>query len=221
MNLPDGLLPPAWLWLGHAALLALALFAARRLPWRRLRDGEQLNVFLGACVVLMVLWRIKAGVAPGLNFHFLGATLATLMFGWRLALLAMAIVVAGVTLSGLGGWQAYSINALLMGALPVAVSHAIYRAAARRLPRHFFVYVFVAGFFGAAAAMAATGLASASLFVAAGTYGLGYLAEHYLPFYLLMVFPEAILTGSALALMVVYRPHWVATFDDDTYIKNK
>lgn len=221
MNLPDGLLSPVWLWIGHTLFLALALLVARRQPWHRLADGEHLNVFLGVCVVLMLLWRIKAGVAPGLNFHFLGATLATLVFGWRLAMLAMAIVLAGVTLGGVGGWHAFSVNWLLLGAIPVVVSQVIHRVAARRLPRNFFVYLFVSGFFGAAAAMATTGLCSALLYAASGVYHLEYLSAHYLPFYLLMIFPEAVLTGSALALMVVYRPRWVATFDDDLYIRNK
>ena len=35
----------------------------------------------------------------------------------------------------------------------------------------------------------------------------------------LMVFGEAFLTGGALALMVVYRPQWVASFEDARWLK--
>ena len=35
----------------------------------------------------------------------------------------------------------------------------------------------------------------------------------------LMMFGEAFLTGGAMALIVVYRPHWCSTFDDARYLR--
>jgi len=131
-----------------------------------------------------------------------------------LALLAHGLVLLAVTFAGFSGMQAYSVNVLLMGVLPAFVTWGIYRAAGRWLPRHLFIYIFVCGFFGAAASMAATGMASTTLFLLSGAYPLDVLLQHYLPFYLLMVFPEAILTGSFVALLVVYRPHWIWTYDE-------
>lgn len=218
MNIPDDLLPAAWLWLGHVLYAVVLLAVGLGGAWRRLRDGTQLNLFLGTSVALMVLWTLKAGVMPGLNFHFLGASLLTLMFGGLLATLGISIVLLGITLSGMGGWETFPVNALLMGALPAAVTTGIYRLAERFLPRHLFVYIFVCGFFGAALAMAVTGLASTALYVASGVYGLDYLLQHYLPYYFLMMFPEAIFTGSFVALLVVYRPQWIWTYDEDAYL---
>jgi uncharacterized membrane protein len=83
------------------------------------------------------------------------------------------------------------------------------------------VYVFIHGFFNAGIAMACTGIVSSLGFLLGGVYRWDQLASDYLSIYLLMVFPEAILTGSAISLMVVYRPAWVASFDDEQYIKNK
>jgi hypothetical protein len=40
----------------------------------------------------------------------------------------------------------------------------------------------------------------------------------YVPYLLYLAFGEATLTGMALTLMVVYRPQWVATFDDARYL---
>ena len=108
-----------------------------------------------------------------------------------------------------------------MTVLPVTLSYLIHRACARWLPRHFFVYVFGHGFFNAAAVMACTGVVTTTAYALGGVYPWGQLASEYLPYYLLMLFPEAILTGTTIALLVVYRPHWVATFDDGQYIRGK
>ena len=225
MNIPDHLLPPLWYWLSHLAAVAALALALRRAPLASLRENWRLNLLLGACVTLMVLWSIKTGVKPGLNFHVLGATALTLMFGWRLALLALAVVTFGVTLAGaadgVGAWQALSLNFLLMGALPVAVSQGIFHYVDRKLPNHFMVYVFLCGFFGAALAMAATGFGASLVMALSGTYTVDYLTSQYLPYFILMGWSEAILTGMAVTLMAVYRPAWVSTFDDVRYLQNR
>lgn len=220
MNIPDPLLPVAWLWLAHAGALILLFFTLRGSTLSPLLQTWRLNLLLGACVTLMVLWSIHTGVKPGLNFHVLGATALTLMFGWRIALLGMALVTLGTTLAGLGGWLALSINFLLMGALPVGISQTIFHFVDRKLPNHFMIYVFLPGFFGAALAMAITGLSITLVMALSGAYTIEYLTSEYLPYYILMGWSEAILTGMAVTLMAVYRPAWVSTFDDARYLQN-
>lgn len=178
-----------------------------------------LHVFLGACVTLGVLWSIKAGIKPGLNFHILGATLLSLMFGPYLALIALALVLALATLFGFSGTESFGINFVLMALLPVIISHAIFRWSDRSLPNHFFIYVMVDGFFAAACAMAALGFASTFILVEAGAYTAAYLKSEYLPFYMLLAWSEALLTGMAVTLMAAYRPQWLVTFDDQRYLK--
>jgi uncharacterized membrane protein len=225
MNIPDHLLPAAWYWLSHGVAIALLALAWRRASWSSLKEDWRLNLLLGACVTLMVLWSIKTGVKPGLNFHVLGATALTLMFGWPLALFALAVVTIGVTLAGVAAgvsaWEAVSLNFLLMGALPTAVSHGIFRLVDRKLPNHFMVYVFLCGFFGAALAMAAVGVGATLVMAFSGAYQLDYLTSQYLPYFILMGWSEAILTGMAVTLMAVYRPAWVSTFDDVRYLQNR
>ncbi len=221
MNFPDGLLPIGWLWLAHGLYAVVLLAAISLAPWRRLYESQLLNVLPGICVGLLMVWALKAGVAPGLNFHLLGATLLTLMFGWQLAIVGMSATLLGVTLNGMSGWQTFSINALLMGVLPVLLSQIVLVYGKRLLPRHFFVYVFVNAFFGAALAMAATGLASTIVLALSHAYSWDRLSTQYLPFYLLMIFPEGILTGTLIAMFVVYRPQWVGTFSDEQYLRNK
>jgi uncharacterized membrane protein len=221
MNLPDGLFARPWVGSAHLVYAVVLAYAVWCAPWRRLRDSEQLNAFLGTCVALMVLWSLRAGVSPGLNFHLLGATLMVLMFDWPLAVVGQGVVLTAVTLSGHSGLYTVSLTALLATVVPVIASVAVHRLVVRYLPRHFFVYVFVNGFLNAAVAMAVTGVVSALVFAAAGVYPWAQLTNEYLPYYLLMIFPEAILTGSTIAMMVVYRPGWVATFDDTLYLRHK
>ncbi|MCL4470837.1 MAG: energy-coupling factor ABC transporter permease [Gammaproteobacteria bacterium] len=221
MNFPDLLLPSAWYWTGSGLLVPLLVWALRTAPWRRLKDASQLNLWLGACVVLMALWSIKTGIKPGLNFHLLGATAMTLMFGPQLAILGIIIVLTAVTLAGMSGWQGYGWNALVMGAVPIAVSYGMYWLADRKLPNHLFVYIFLNAFFGGALAMAATGLGATLLLLLSGAYPAAYLFHDYLPYFILMAWSEAVTTGMAITMMVVYTPQWVGTFDDARYLHRK
>lgn len=221
MNLTIALLPGALHWSALILLAVLLWHAIRTAPWRLLQDPSRLHAWLGTIVLLLVLWTIRAGIQPGLGFHLLGATACTLMFGPQLAFIAMAAVVAGAAAAGAIEPWAIPVNALLMGAVPVAVSLAVLRAAERWLPRHFFVYIFGAAFLGGALAMCATGLAASALLSLAGAYAFEYLSTDYLPWYLLMSWAEAFTTGATITLLVVYRPQWVATFDDTRYLAGK
>jgi uncharacterized membrane protein len=221
VNLPDTLLPQAWYWLGWLLFVPSLLLTARRAPWRRLADPALLNAWLGTIVCVMLLWQIAAGIQPGLNFHFLGATLFTLMAGPRLALVGLTLVLAAVTAWSGSGWHSFGLNGITMAAIPVALSYALYRLIESRLPNNFFVYVFLTAFAGAAIAVAAVGLATTFLLAEAGAYPSGQLFGLYLPYYLLLAWSEALFTGMVITLFVVYKPEWVATFDDGRYLQNK
>jgi uncharacterized membrane protein len=169
----------------------------------------------------MGVWSIKTGIKPGLNFHLLGATVMTLMFGPQLAIIGLAIVLTAVTLAGMSGWQGYGWNALIMGVLPVTVSYAIYWMADRKLTNHLFIYIFISAFFGGGLAMAATGLGGTLLLQLSGAYLPAYLYSDYLPYFTLMAWSEAVSTGMAITMMAVYNPLWLNTFDDERYLKRK
>lgn len=220
MNLVSSHIPSDWaiaLWLLLAGVFVLMW---RRAAWKVLAQPGNLNVFLGATVVLLGLWLIKAGIRPGLNFHLLGATALTLMFRPWFAILALALVIAGLTIHT-GQYAAYPANVLLMAILPVSISWAIYRFVDRKMPNHMFIYIFLNCFFGAGITIALVGIASTFLATALGIYRLDYLLDNYLPFYMLMAWAEAFATGMILTLLVVYKPEWVATFDDLRYLHSK
>lgn len=221
MNLPDGLLSAAWTIVAWLLFVPFALYAARRAPWRLLADSGRLNVWLGMIVVLILLWNMKAGVKPGLSLHLLGATVFMLCFGWALAFLGLCLVLAGASLNGVAGWHAFALNALLMGGVGVLLGHAVHRLIFRYLPHHFLVYVFADGFFASALAVIAVAMVSSAFLALDGVYAMDYLLSEYLPYALLLGFSEAWLSGMAMTLFIVFRPHWVSSFEDTLYLKNK
>lgn len=190
--------------------------------WRRLAEPETLNRWLGAAVVLLVLWQVRTGVRPGLSFHLYGLAALTLMFGFWRAIAAGVLVLLGNVLLGRGSLMMLGADALLHVMLPVTVSWYVHRLLERYLPQHFFMYVLGNGFFGAALSVAAIGLATTAAMSLSGAYPLEYLLTHYTPYAtLLLSWSEAFSTGMVVTVMAVYRPQWLETFDDALYIQNK
>ena len=221
MNLPDNLLSEGWYWVAWAIWLPLFARSLLKAPWSRLRESELMNVWLGTVVLLTLVWSLKAGVKPGLSIHLLGATVFTLTFGAHLAFIGLSLVALGLVLNGAADVFSYAINALLLAGAGVLLSQRIYALVLRLLPRHFFVYIFVNGFFGAALTLIGVGILSTVLLALAGAYPWDYLLEEYLPYFVLLGFSEAWLSGMLMTLFIVYRPGWVLTFDDSSYLANK
>ena len=221
MNLPDSLLAEGWYWAAWVLWSPLFARAVWRAPWSVFKDSSRFNLWLGLIVGLTLMWSLKAGVKPGLTLHLLGATAMTLSFGPQLAFIALNLVLAAVMVNEGGGAASFALNALLLAGWGVFLSDRIYRIVDRFLPRHFFIYIFGNGFFGSAATVIGVGAAASSLMVLAGAYPAAYLLEEYLPYFLLLGFSEAWLSGMAMTLLVVYFPGWVATFDDSRYLAGK
>ena len=49
-------------------------------------------------------------------------------------------------------------------------------------------------------------------------YSMGTEYARFLP---LMLFPESFITGALITMMVVFRPAWVVSFDDERYLKGR
>jgi uncharacterized membrane protein len=221
-GLSASLLPESFYLIGWLGLAVLAWRWLMSGDWRRLMEPARLNLFLGATVAVLALWQIRTGIKPGLALHLYGMAALTLMFGfWRASFAGVLILLANAAF-GRGSWNALGIDALLVAALPAAVSWGVFRLLDRRLPNHFFVYVLGNGFFGAALSVAAIGLATTALMAIAGAYPLDYLLKHYTPYAALLIsWAEAFSTGMVITVMAVYRPAWLETFDDARYIQNK
>ena len=113
-----------------------------------------------------------------------------------------------------------SVGALYLShiVIPAAVTYVAYAVIYHRLPRHPFIYIFLNAFIAAAVAIAATHLAHAAWALTTAMLTPKQVWENYLMITPLVMFPEALLNGMAVTLMVVYRPNWLVTFNDKQYI---
>jgi uncharacterized membrane protein len=185
-------------------------------------------VLLYTLLGVFLIWLLKADfgnnesvVSPTL--HLLGATLMTLMFGWAYAIVGLGVILLVFTLmtaASIGNsLLVLPWDALITNVLPVALSYLLFRLVDRYLPNNFFIYIFLCAFFGAALSLACVILATAGIQTLSGAYSLKQLSYGYLPYGLILMFPEAFVTGMLMSIFVAYRPEWVSTFDDRRYLR--
>lgn len=221
MDLSTIVLPAAWTLGAWLVAAPLFIWAAVTAPWPRFASSEAVHVWYGSILAVTLLWSIRATVAPDFTFHLLGAAALALTSGGPLALFGGAIVVALTTLIRDAPIANAAIVWLVEIAIPAGVALATLRLAERLLPPNFFVYVFVATFFGAALAFGVTALTGATVQVLGAGDAAALVFGEYLPYMLYLAFGEAMLTGMLVVLAIVYRPHWVATFDDRRYLHGR
>jgi uncharacterized membrane protein len=222
LHIPAALMPTSVLWLLNALFLSILLYAASKTPFKKfLENVSGQHVYFGAMVLLFLLWGVKAGISPGLGFHHLGATLFTLMFGWPLAIFGLSIIMLASVLLQHNELIGLGANGFLSIIIPVMISYGVLRLSQKFLPDNFFIYIFIAAFFGAGIAVAASRLASIVLLALVDAYPLARLIEESLLYTPMFMFPEMFVTGMLISIFVVYRPEWVVTFDDERYIIGK
>jgi uncharacterized membrane protein len=213
-------LPSSYLFAGWAcfAWLAWRIFATG--AWRVLTDPALRTRFLVAVAVLVALWQVRTGVKPGLELHLYGVAALTLMFGYWRAVLAGMLALGIAAALGRSSVMALGTNAVLTVAFPAWVSWQVLRLLDKRLPRHFFVYALGNGFFGAAASVAVMGLGITAVMALSGAYTPAYLFANYTPYATLLIsWAEAFSTGMAITVMAVYRPAWLATYDETRMLR--
>ena len=135
----------------------------------------------------------------------------------RFRRMGLAAVVTGRV-----AWPLLGVNLLVTGVVPALVMVLIWRLVDRRLPDNLMVFLFICGFFGAALSSLAAGLAAVGLMAlgASDAHAL-YQAMEYARFLPLLMPSEAFITGMLMAILLVYHPSWVATFNDHRYIDTK
>lgn len=204
-------------WEQWPAWVVAALVLGRSAP--RLRrhlagvDDQARRILILATLALAAMRWFNTAALQGVMLHFLGATIATLMFGagtacWVMALASLAGVLMGAA------WHGWAMDFLATGALPVAVTAIVSAAARTWLPRNVFTYVMLNAFAGGAVAMASSMLAKAAVTAWLG----GRALEAYLVATPMLMFAEAFFAGAVMVLVVVYRPQWCRSFDDRAYL---
>lgn len=221
MEMNADIITPTWQWIGVACYAPGLAFALWLMPWRWLQRPESFHLFAAACAALCVLWQVRAAIEGAPAIHLQGATLVTLAFGWQLAVLGLSLVLVLTTLVGSGDWSSFGINGAIFVVLAVAVSYAIARFVERGFPRHLFIYIFLSAFFGAAITIGTVSLAATGVLVDSAQMSDYQIFRNYLPTSMLLLFPEAFVTGALITLAVVYRPTWIVSYQERLYIEGR
>lgn len=209
----------SWQLFGAIISLTVLCYFFPREFFAKLRDETGYQHFvLATAVALSLFWSVQAGIKDGLNLHFLLITTVVLCHGWRIAnwlcLMPLALLIAFDKLA----WQDAGLYALSSIILPGLFSYTLYLASYRYLSRHLFVYIFVAGFIAAALTIVLQISLTSLWFGIEGRHSWQSIIDNYWQLALLLWFPEALLNGSAVTLMAIYRPHWLRTFYDREYL---
>ena len=181
----------------------------------------QQHLVFGAAASVFILWIFRAGIYDGLSVHFLWLTALTLTLGVRFAIIAATAPLIAVTSLGYEQWSMLGVNGVLGVLVPIGLTHLIYNLSFHRLPRNLFVYVFVCAFIPGGLLIAVKMVLLGGYYTLDGIYEWLTVKDNYVILTPLMLFPEGMLNGMTMTLLIIYKPHWVYTFHDKFYIDGK
>lgn len=219
MNITDDLLSDSWLWGPGILYLCALVLAVWKSPWRTISANRGLqHLFFGATVLLLLMWSMRAGISPGLSIHFLGVTALTLVLGWDLAILSASFVLLGMTILGKESWQGFAVNGLCLVVIPAFLSYGIHQLVDKKLPKNFFIYLFLCGFIGSSVVVAVSGLLMSGVLWIEGVYPWSKITQEYVDYLPLIMFPEGLMNGILMTGIMVFYPDWIRTFNARLYI---
>lgn len=183
-------------------------------PWRLLQQTGLITPLLACLVLLPWFWALPHLHEMPLQLQLSGAVLATLCLGWPLAIPTLLLVGQIANLITPQPWHDSLVQSFYLGVLPATLALGLGAALRRWLPLHPFVYILGRGFFGSALCLFVSRLAMALLErpVLDVDLSLFLVAEW------LMAWGDAFLTGLLTAILVAFRPQWLATWSDPLYL---
>ncbi|QHJ13938.1 hypothetical protein FX988_04219 [Paraglaciecola mesophila] len=206
-------------WVGYAVCLMAVI---RFLPLSSLvKDKKIQHLVFGSAASVFFLWIFQTGIYPGLQVHFLWLTALMLVLGFRWAVISSFLALLGITVVGEESWRMFGVNGLLGVLAPLSLSYLIYSFVFHKLSRHVFVYIFLCAFLPGALMMAVKMYLLGGYFYLDGQYDWHTIQDNYLVLIWLLLFPEGMLNGMTMTLMIIYKPQWAYTFYEKFYIHKK
>lgn len=210
------------LWLGLAA--AIFLGALSLSPPRAFTAPPLAWLAPVVIIFLAITWNISPslpGQPPGkfygLIFHFYGASLLTAMFGPAIALsilFPVALLGVGIVQGDLG---LASQHYLMVCVLPTIFAYLSIQIIQRIIPKHLFVLILGNGY---VAAFISVILSGTFLLVVRLVMGEANQLdfEGWLLGLIIIAFMEGSLSGMLLAILLIFRPQWVSTYNEEAYM---
>jgi uncharacterized membrane protein len=211
------------IWLGLASAIFLgALFLS---PPAVFTKAPLSMLALAAIIFLAIAWNISPtlpGQAPGrfygLIFHFYGAALLTAMFGPAIAL----SILFPVALLGVGLIQGSYVEAaqqyLTVCVLPTIFAYLSIELINKYIPKHLFVLILGNGYVAAFMSVILSGLVLLGGKLLLGNSSAHIDFEGWLLGLIIIAFMEGSLSGMLLAIFLIFRPNWVATYNEAAYM---
>ena len=201
--------PIIWALINFIALGIILAALSVTIHRRDFHDSTRVNLWLWLSFSLICLWLIKGQVMDHLYFHLVGASVAFLLLGMPLALLALACttLVTCITLQT-SPWI-WGMQFILAAVLPLMIIALLHHLVKRTLPHRLFVYIFIRGFFVAAIGMMLAMFINLSLI--GQVFGFIPLAGNPIVWAspILLGWGEGFLSGAAIALIATYNPEWL------------
>lgn len=213
----------AWI-LAACAIFLLGVFKSRHdvLLQPRLR-----NIFAVFILLLAIAWNIRAELPNSnlnnfidISLHFFGASLLVALFGFWSAITLLFIVALAGIFSFSSDLVETTRHYILVSVVPAFFAVCVIKLVHRFLPRHLFIFILGDGYLAAFISTFATGVL---IYVLQQSFDVkSFSTTDPLGWFmglLISAFMEGSLSGMLLAIIVVYRPQWATTYQEDQYMK--
>lgn len=219
MDLWQELLPVPWLLAGFIAYGVLVGWAWAGLDrWRLRRETQKQHLLFASSIAVMLLWLAGGSILPGPSTHLLGMTALTLLVGWRQAMVGSLFPVIGAVLAGVEPWQTAGLAGVLLAAVPIGITHLVWRLTERVLPHSLFGYLAICAVLGSILAAALGRLAVLGLIALSGVYSLTVIGQYHLSLLPLALLQESLVNIVAVAAVATLRPKWLTTLPQRRYL---
>ena len=211
MHIPDGFVSPEVA--GTTALAAGAVVGYGLRTANHSLDERRVPLLGVTGAFVFAAQMLNFPVAGGTSGHFLGAALAAILLGPRLACLTMAVVLGlQAFVFADGGITALGANVLNMGVIGALLVGGLMLATRRVLPKSRTLLLAITGV-GAWLAVMAGAAATAVELALSGTVPLGTVLPAMLGVHALIGIGEAVVTVAAVAAVLAARPDLIAVRD--------
>ncbi|MEC7468877.1 MAG: energy-coupling factor ABC transporter permease [Pseudomonadota bacterium] len=209
---------------GLAGFVLLLAYIVRHIDWQALVANKQKqHMLFGCAAAVFFLWVFRASVpgGPSPSVHFMWLVALALILGFRFSIIAATLALLGVTIVGKESWAMLGVNGLLGVAAPIAFGYLIFMLAFHKLPRNLFIYIFMCAFLPGALAIALKIALMSGYYVMDDVYTWSTVKDSYLILIPLLLFPEGMLNGMTMTILIIYFPGLAYTFHDKFYIDGK
>ena len=211
---------PDFIQLISALIAATALlYALWMAPWKALIEVPQRqHLFFGAIICLVILWLMDITWVRGFMLHPMGMTAATVIFGWRLAVIIGSVVMLLLEVLSLGLWASMPLDYIFTVLIPATLTYALIRLVQSWPSRNLFVFMLGVGFIGA---MLGFMLNIGLILLLALALGHQLFVDRLMQEFAIIIMLlnlEGFLNGAVVTAMSVFAPQLVKSFDDRKYL---